>query len=137
MPLFARAGGNAGSDAPPLLIVELMSIDLRQRQRTEHQDQGKVTGADGRGYTRRGTKTKRSVADELIHSGAPLVLEMYSTGQFEWFDGAESRTKWDEVREFVISTAPTSKQLSKHEHWNAGVWEDEDGNQLVHLTGFC
>jgi hypothetical protein len=114
-----------------------MGIDLGDCQRAEHRDQGRITGADGRGYARRGTKAKCSVADELVASGAPLVLEMYSSGQFEWFDGEAAMQKWAEVRPYVISTQPTSKQLGKHEMWNAGVWEDEEGSQLLYLTGSC
>ncbi|MDP3966906.1 MAG: hypothetical protein Q8Q02_01390 [Nocardioides sp.] len=114
-----------------------MGTDLSQCQRPEHRDQGKVTGADGRGYTRRGTKAKRNVADELVNAGAPLVLEMYSTGQFEWFDGDEAKRTWEAVRPHVISTEPTHKQLDKHEWWNAGVWEDGTGVQVLYLTGFC
>jgi hypothetical protein len=111
-----------------------MGTDLSARQRPEHEDQGKITGVDGRGYSRRGTKSKRSVADELVTSGAPLVLDMYSSGQFEWFEGEDARKTWAEVRPYVISARPTSKQLGKHEMWNAGIWEDEDGNQLLYLT---
>jgi hypothetical protein len=120
---------------PP--IFALMGIDLSDRQRAEPRDQGKITGAAGRGDARRGTKAKRGVADDLVASGAPLVLEMYSSGQFEWFDGEAATRKWAEVRPYVISTQPTSKQLGKHEMWNAGVWEDEEGSQLLHLTGSC
>ena len=114
-----------------------MGIDLVSRQLAQHREQGKITGADGRGYARRGTKAKRSVADQLVAAGAPLVLEMYSSGQFDWFDGEEATEMWAEVRPYVVSAEPTTKQLSKHEMWNAGVWEDSEGRQLVFLTGFC
>jgi len=114
-----------------------MGIDLSDRQRADHRDQGKITGADGRGYTRRGSKTKRSAADGLVASGVPLVLDMFSSGQFEWFDGSAATAKWAEVRPYVISTEPTSKQLHKHQMWNAGVWVDSDGGQLLYLTGSC
>lgn len=96
-----------------------------------------VTGIDGRGYVRRGTKAKWSVADALVASGSPLILEMYSSGQFEWFEGGEALTKWAEVRPYVRSTLPTAKEARKHEMWNAGVWESEMGKQLLYLTGFC
>jgi len=78
-----------------------MRVDLGDRQRTEHQDQGKITGADGQGYARRGTKAKRSVADGLVAGGAPLVLDMYSRGQFEWVDGDEAIHTWANVRPYV------------------------------------
>lgn len=114
-----------------------MGEDLEQHQREDHRDRGMITGADGRGYSRRGTKAKRRVADALVASGAPLVLEMYSSGQFEWFAGDPAVTQWAQVRPHVISNEPTSKQLGKHEVWNAGVWENETGAQLLYLTGFC
>ncbi len=115
-----------------------MGSDLSDRRRPEHEDQGKITGADERGYSRRGTKAKRSVADDLVTSGgAPLVLDMYSSGQFEWLEGEDAKKAWAEIRSYVTSSQPTSKELSKHEVWNAGVWEDDDGNQLLYLTGFC
>jgi hypothetical protein len=114
-----------------------MGTDLSDRQRPEHLDQGKITGVDGRGYGRRSSKCKRRVADELIASGASLVLDMYSSGQFECFEGQDATKTWAEVRPYVISAQPTSKQLSEHAMWNAGVWEDEDGTQLLYLTGFC
>src|SRR4051794_29929686 len=114
-----------------------MGIDLSDLQRADHRDQGKITGADGRGYIRRGSKTKRSVADDLVASGVPMVLDMYSSGQFEWFEGDAATAKWAEVRPYVVSSQPTSKQLGKHEIWNAGVWEDANGGQLLYLTGSC
>ncbi len=114
-----------------------MGIDLTERQLAEHRDRGMITGADGRGYLRQGTKAKRRVADALVASGAPLILEMFGHDQFDWFDGDAARAKWAEVRPYVISTQPTSKQLSKHEMWNAGIWESENGQQLLYLTGSC
>ncbi|MDQ2849291.1 MAG: hypothetical protein M3Y49_00930 [Actinomycetota bacterium] len=111
-----------------------MGEDLGPPQHDDHRDRGMITGADGRGYSRRGTKAKRRVADALVASGAPLVLEMDSSGQFEWFEGDAAIKKWAEVRPYVISTEPTSKQLVKHGAWNAGVWECETGGLLLHLT---
>jgi hypothetical protein len=83
-----------------------MGIDLSDRQRADHRDQGKITGADGRGYIRRGSKTRRSVADDLVASGVPIVLDMYSSGQFEWFDGDAATAKW-------ATSGPTSSRLSQ------------------------
>ena len=114
-----------------------MGTDLSDSQRADHRDQGKITGADGRGYGRRGTATKRRVADDLVASGVPLVLDMYGRGQFEWFEGDAAAKKWAEVRPYVLSSPPTSRQLAKHERWNAGVWEDEHGRRLLYLTGSC
>jgi hypothetical protein len=114
-----------------------MPVELDPLQRAEDRDQGKLTGADGRSYARRGTKMKRSVADEVVASGAPLVLDMWSSGQLDWFDGEEAATAWDDVRAYVISADPTTKQLLKHEMWNAGQWESDDGKVLLYLTGHC
>lgn len=114
-----------------------MGIDLAERQLEEHRDRGMITGADGRGYLRQGTKTKRRVADALVALGAPLILEMLGRDQFEWFEGEAARAMWAKVRPHVISAQPTSKQLSKHEMWNAGVWESETGDELLYLTGSC
>src|ERR1700712_3323821 len=100
-----------------------MGVDLNRLQQDDHHDQGKVTGADSRAYTRRGTKAKRSVGDDLVAAGAPLVLDMWSRGQLEWFDGTEAAQAWQEVRPYVVAAEPTTKQLSKHEMWTAGVWE--------------
>jgi hypothetical protein len=96
-----------------------MGTDLSHHQRNEHREQGKVTGADGVGYTRRATKAKRSIADDLVNAGAPLVLEMYGSGQFEWFEGDDAKRTWEAVRPFATSS------------------EGENGEQLLYLTGFC
>lgn len=114
-----------------------MRIDLDDLQLAGDDRQGRITGADGKAYGRQGTKAKRAVADELIAAGAPLVLESFGAGQFEWFDGEDATEEWSRVRPYVISTAPTSKQLAKHAWWNAGVWETADGSRLLHLSGHC
>lgn len=114
-----------------------MRIELSHYQRSEHLEQGKVTGADDRAYTRRGTKAKRSVCDELLAAGTPLVLDMYGSGQFEWFDGSDAIDTWASVRSYVVTTDPTGKQLAKHERWTAGIWESDEGCQLIYLTGSC
>lgn len=72
-----------------------------------------ITGGDGRGYAPRGSKTKRSLSDQLVASGAPLVLDMYGANQFEWFDGDDATRTWAPVRSYVISVEPTSKRLAK------------------------
>lgn len=114
-----------------------MGVDLHDRQLAEHRDQGKITGADGRGYARRGTKTERKTADTLMAQGTPLVADLYSSGQFEWFEGDEATSMWSEVRPNVTSSTPTAKQLKKAVVWNAGIWEAEDGSVLLYLTGTC
>lgn len=114
-----------------------MGTDLRDCQRPEDRDQGKVVGADGRSYVRRGTRAKRAVADDLMASGAPLVLDMWSTGQLEWFEGDAARATWAEVRPHVLSSPPTAKQLGRHAVWTAGIWENDEGGRLLYLTGSC
>jgi len=114
-----------------------MGVDLRDRQLAVHREQGKITGADGRAYSRRSTKTKRRAADDLVAQGTPLVLDLYGSGQFEWFESDEAICKWSEVRADVTSAAPSGKQLGKHVVWNAGIWESDDGSVMLHLTGTC
>jgi hypothetical protein len=117
--------------------ARVVRTDLDEFQRARDADQGKVTGPDGRAYSRRSTRTKRSVCDEIVAAGSPVVLEMYSRGQFEWFDGDDATTTWAEVRPYVVSTAPATKQLAKHNMWTAGIWESDDGSTVLYLTGYC
>jgi hypothetical protein len=101
-----------------------MRVDLSDRQRSEHRDQGKITGADERGYSHRGTKTKRRVCDELLASGAPLVLDMYSSGQFEWFDGqrrSRSMGGRPPLRHHGRPHEQTARQARDVDRWNLGV----------------
>jgi hypothetical protein len=112
-------------------------VDLFDSQTLEDRDQGKLTGADGRSYSRQGTKLSRRVADDLVTAGVPVVLYLYGHGRFEWTDGEDARQVWDEVRPHVITSDPTTKQLRKHEMWNAGVWASDDDRQVLYLTGTC
>lgn len=114
-----------------------MRADLDEFQRAEDADQGTVTGVDGRVYSRRSTKTKRRVCDAIAAAGNPIVLQMYSSGQFEWFDGEDATTTWAAVRPYVVTTEPKTKQLAKHEVWTAGIWESDDGSTVLLLTGHC
>lgn len=114
-----------------------MRAELDEFQRARDADQGKVTGPDGRTYSRRSTRTKRSACDEIVATGRPVVLEMYGNGQFEWFDEDDASTIWAEVRPYVVSTEPTTRQLAKHSMWTAGVWESDDGHAVLYLTGHC
>ncbi|QWF20583.1 hypothetical protein KM427_16540 [Nocardioides sp. LMS-CY] len=96
-----------------------------------------ITGPDGRGYARHGTRTGRRAADELVAAGVPIVLDLYGHGQLEWFDAEDARTAWTEVRPFVTTAEPTSRQLAKHVMWTAGTWLSEDEGPLLYLTGRC
>lgn len=114
-----------------------MRADLIDNQRPEHQDRGQVTGADGCGYSRQGTKLGRRAADALVAAGVPLILDLYGHGRFEWADGKDAQEVWHEVRPYVIATEPTAKQLAKHEMWTAGVWTADSARQVLYLTGQC
>lgn len=98
---------------------------------------GQLTGSDGRKYKRVSTKTASRNCDELIAAGAPVVLDFYGRGQFDWVDGSDAHLAWCDVRRYVLTREPTSKQLKKHEFWTAGIWESEDRHQLVYLVGHC
>lgn len=67
-----------------------MRVDLNGFQTAQNTDRARVTGPDGRAYARRSTRMKRNVCDELVAQGTPIVLEMYSTGQFDWVDGNDA-----------------------------------------------
>lgn len=114
-----------------------MRANLDELQRAADTDQGKITGLDGRAYSRHSTKTKRKVCDDLVAAGTPLVLEMFSRGQFEWLDGEDATKAWMDLRPYVISSEPTTQQLAKHEVWTAGIWEVDEGTTALHLTGHC
>ena len=117
--------------------LDFVRVDLFDSQKLEDRVQGKLTGADGRAYSRRGTRMSRRAADDLVATGVPVVLELYGHGRFEWADGEDARQVWHEVRPYVITSEPTTKQLRKHEMWNAGVWTSDDDCQLLYLTGTC
>lgn len=122
---------------PDRRYPRLVRVDLFDSQRLEDRDQGKLTGADGRAYSRHGTKMSRRAADDLISSGVPVVLYLYGHGRFEWADGEDARQVWEGVRPYVTTSEPTPKQLRKHEMWTAGVWTSDDDRQVLYLTGTC
>ena len=102
--------------------LDFVRVDLFYSQKLDDRVQGKLTGADGRAYSRRGTRMSRRAADDLVATGVPVVLELYGHGRFEWADGEDARQVWEGVRPYVTTSEPTTKQLRKHEMWNAGVW---------------
>lgn len=112
-------------------------VGLFDCQNPVHSDQGKITGADGQAYSRQGTKASRKLGDELVAAGVPLIVYMYSRDQFEWIDGEDAKRVWSDVRSHVSTTEPTSKQLSKHVVWTAGVWTSDEDDQVLYLTGHC
>lgn len=73
----------------------------------------------------------------LDRAGAPLVIDFYGRGQFEWADQNDALATWAEIRPYVLTREPTAKQLSKHEFWNAGIWEARDEHSIVYLVGYC
>lgn len=114
-----------------------MRVDLFDLQTPDVRAQGSVVGADGRIYSRRGTRTKRRIADALVDRGTPLVLDQYGSGQFEWFDGQDALQVWAEVRPHLQTNEPIRKQLGRQVIWTAGVWNSDDDHQLLYLTGRC
>ena len=114
-----------------------MRVDLSSYQLARHREQGKITSPEGVGYSRQTTKTARRKADDLVAEGVPLVLDLYGSGQFEWFDGDDALQIWAECRAYVITTEATARQLAKHAMWNAGIWASDDDRRLLYLTGRC
>lgn len=109
-------------------------MDLSGEQWDAVTEAAQLTGPDGVQYTRRTTKTKRSTCDDLVRSGAPLVLYCWAGGQFDWFDGDDALAQWASVRKRVTSQEP--RRDGKIE-WTAGIWNGEAGQQAIILTGHC
>ena len=110
-----------------------MRADLHDKQ-WDQVHEGWLMGPDERRYSRRTTRTKRKDAERLVEEGAPLVLFYWAGQQLDWFDGAEAREQWQDVRSQVVSTEPRPKGDIE---WTVGRWEDEDGRPLLFLTGHC
>lgn len=79
----------------------------------------------------------RREADALVDAGVPVIFDLYGQGRLEWCDGEDARREWQDVRPYVVTTEPTSKQLAKHAMWTAGTWESDDGRCVLYLTGRC
>jgi len=112
-------------------------VDLWNLRTPENERDGTVTGPDGRTYARRTTRMARREADELLAGGTPVVLDLYADGRLEWCDGDDARSQWAGERAYLTTSEPTAKQLAKHAHWTAGLWQAGDGSQIVYLTGHC
>lgn len=114
-----------------------MRVDVTQFRTKEHEGQGKITGPDGRGYARRGSKAKRARCDDLIAGGAPAIAHFFARGLYAWFDGDDAKHLWSEVRPYFISSEPTAKLLRKREAWTGSVLQADDGAEVVYLEGHC
>ena len=110
-----------------------MRADLHDKQ-WDQVHEGWLLGPDERRYARRTTRTRRKDAELLVAEGAPLVLFYWAGQRLDWFDGAEAREQWQDVRSQVVGTEPRPMGDTK---WTAGLWEDEDGRPLLFLTGHC
>lgn len=93
---------------------------------------GHLVDPDGARWSRRSTKTRRSVCEQLIANGSPLVLHYYAGGQLDWLDGDDAISRWRLLRARVTSAPRRRGDLE----WTAGVW-DCDQRELVLLTGHC
>ena len=109
-----------------------MRADLAETQ-WETLAQGEPVGPDGVKYVRRSTRAKRRVCDDLLHAGSALVLYYWAGGQLEWTDGEDALNTWATTRSAVVPEARSRGDLE----WTAGVWQAEDGQTLVLLTGHC
>lgn len=99
--------------------------------------EGSFTGPDGRAYSRRSTRLSRAEVDVLVNEGAPVVCFLFGWGRFEWCDGEDALEAWRGERAYVVTSEPTAKALAKHHVWHAGVWQSQDDQMVVYLTGRC
>lgn len=84
-----------------------MWADLSQFQsHVGHHDAGRLTAPDQSVFVRRSTKASHKAADALVADGVPVVLDLYSSAQFEWFDGEDAHKIWAQVRPYVVTSAP-------------------------------
>lgn len=94
---------------------------------------GSLQGPDGRRYQRRSTRMRRRQVDDLLASGAPLVLYRYGAGQLDWCDGEDATRAWQAVRRRLTSSVP---RPDGDVVWTAGEWVGDDAS-IVLLTGVC
>jgi hypothetical protein len=93
---------------------------------------GQLIDPSGARWSRRSTRIRRSVCEQLIVDGAPLVLYYYAGGQLDWLDGDDAVARWRRLRAGVTSVARRRGDLE----WTAGIWDCE-ARKLVLLTGHC
>ena len=96
--------------------------------------EGAITSPDGVTFTRRSSRVKRAAADDLVATGAPLVLYDYGAGRLDWYDGDDPATVWRSIRGAVTSATPRPRHAVV---WTAGVWVNENDDPLLVLTGHC
>jgi hypothetical protein len=92
-----------------------------------------LSAPDGRVYRRRGTRASRRTAADRVAEGAPLVLRHWAGRQLTWCDEDDALAEWARVRRLIVHTPSGRGDVE----WTAGVWEDDDGRQLVFLDGHC
>jgi hypothetical protein len=112
-----------------------MRTDLSASQ-WEFTASGHVAGPDGVRYSRRTTKLKRRRADELIASGAPLLVYYYAGSRLDWLDGDDATAQWSAIRPRVTSGQPRRAPGAPPD-WTAGHWEADTGQVVLVVVGHC
>ena len=93
-----------------------------------------LVAPDGRRFVRRGTRTTRRVADEVVAAGGPVVVFLWSAGRLDYADGDDARACWAQLRGDFTGSPRTGGRTVQ---WTGGVWEDAAGERLLLLTGHC
>ncbi|MEJ5946478.1 hypothetical protein WDZ17_14365 [Pseudokineococcus basanitobsidens] len=109
-----------------------MQVELPDEQ-WDALSSGRLEGPDGRRYQRRSTRMRRRQVDDLLSSGAPLVLYWYGGSQLDWCDGEDARRAWEAARSRLTTSVP---RPDGDVVWTAGEWVSDD-TSLVLLTGTC
>jgi hypothetical protein len=109
-----------------------MRVDLSRTQ-WDAITAGQITDPGGTRWTRRSTRAERTVCDQLIRAGSPLVLYYYAGGRLDWLDAADAGEGWNQLRAVVTSRPRLRGDLE----WTAGLWVDPEEHRLVLLTGHC
>ncbi len=76
---------------------------------------------------------RRRQVDELLVSGAPLVLYWFGGQQLDWMQGPDAVTAWESARQRLINALP---RPDGDVVWTAGEWISDAGS-VVLLTGSC
>jgi hypothetical protein len=111
-----------------------MKIDMSEVAHLPlHDGQGRVTGADGRGYVSTKNRLKREIVDDLIAKGSPLVVYVYGWEIYDWHDGEDARTMWAQIRTHGIHYRNEKNGLTP----SAALWSADDGTEVVYLEASC